>query len=330
MKKTFLLFAALYFSLSFLKGWGVAAFAQNLVPNPSFEDTIHCPIYNNIGVIQAKHWFGVYDSANEFYFNGCSTPLQWGVPQTGVYGFQYPQDGNAFAGLINGTVTNGNKNHRVYLETKLIDTLLKGKNYTVSFYASLMDSSYNRCSEMSVYFSPFEIIKHSDSVIQGVTSQINNNPITNPLNSTTLWILISDTFTAKGNEAWMIIGNFKDYLQTKVDTNIYGAWYLPNSFYYVDNVSVIENKKDGIQEIPKIKVNIFPNPTNDFINVRFSDNVQLPNKASIYNENGIEVWSKTNFTEKNLKIDFTTLPSGIYIFHLQNQTELITKKITKI
>ena len=77
-------------------------FGQNLVPNPSFEDTVHCPNANNTGTIQAKYWFGVYDSVFAYYFNACSSPQEFGVPLNQGTGFQYAKDGDAYAGIING------------------------------------------------------------------------------------------------------------------------------------------------------------------------------------------------------------------------------------
>ena len=47
------------------------SFAQvNLIPNPSFEDTLHCP--NTIfgfSIDNCEHWFVARNSPN--YFNGC-------------------------------------------------------------------------------------------------------------------------------------------------------------------------------------------------------------------------------------------------------------------
>jgi hypothetical protein len=71
MRNLILLF--FFFNVNFYSG-------QNLVPNPSFEDTVHCPNANNAGTIQAKYWFGVYDSVFAYYFNACSSPQEFGVP----------------------------------------------------------------------------------------------------------------------------------------------------------------------------------------------------------------------------------------------------------
>jgi hypothetical protein len=77
MKKPLLLFAALYFSLSFGEGWGEAAFAQtNLVPNPSFEDTVACPNPSPL-ITLARYWYDVgYSNNSGNYFNACSPPVE--------------------------------------------------------------------------------------------------------------------------------------------------------------------------------------------------------------------------------------------------------------
>lgn len=56
--------------------FSVCGYAQNLVPNPSFEDTLQCPNgdFNNI-----KFWINP-TSATPDIFNSCSTDGFTGVP----------------------------------------------------------------------------------------------------------------------------------------------------------------------------------------------------------------------------------------------------------
>lgn len=322
MKKILLILTLLLINLS--------AVAQiNLVPNPSFEDTVHCPVGQYSNIIQAKYWFGVFDSSAAYYFNACASTFGFGVPFCQGYGFQYAQHGDAYAGIINGSNFQFAKELRYYAQAKLIDTLSKGKNYNVSFYVSLMDSALERCSEMQAYLAPAAIFKNSDSTVINVFPQISNNSVSNPLISTTTWTLVSDTFTAKGNEAWIIIGNFKGFAQTICDTNPIGSQFFHGAAYYLDNVSVVENNLDGIESINVNRANVYPNPTNDFVTVRLTHWLTTPNEGSIINEQGYEVWNQRNIKEKEFRISLSKFPTGIYILQLKNQNNVITKKIIK-
>ncbi|PWH82907.1 S8 family serine peptidase [Brumimicrobium oceani] len=76
------------------------------------------------------------------------------------------------------------------------------------------------------------------------------------------------------------------------------------------------------------EVTVFPNPTNDVINVLFS------NKAhdfSIYDIMGrkIQNFNIENSSDKSLKVDVSTLPKGMYLFIFNKGESFITKKIIK-
>src|SRR5271157_5345469 len=98
MKKTFLhlSFIILQFTFCNLN----SLHAQNLVPNPSFEQYDTCP--NSSGQINyAKYWFQG-GPGNPDYFNICSSTLpypgnQFSVPQN-AWGYQFAYEGNAYCG----------------------------------------------------------------------------------------------------------------------------------------------------------------------------------------------------------------------------------------
>ena len=79
MKKTFTLILVLLSQVSF---------AQNLIPNPSFEDTVVCPLSAN-EVDKATYWSSFRDSPE--YFNYCSN-LQGGIVgiPNNFIGYQFP------------------------------------------------------------------------------------------------------------------------------------------------------------------------------------------------------------------------------------------------
>ncbi|MCE9539031.1 MAG: hypothetical protein K8R85_07425 [Bacteroidetes bacterium] len=89
--KKLLLFSLLIFSFTFLN-------AQNLVPNPSFEQYSSCP-NTECGISLAAGWYSAGYTPD--YYNSCgspSGPFEFGVPQNAV-GYQHPASGNAYVGI---------------------------------------------------------------------------------------------------------------------------------------------------------------------------------------------------------------------------------------
>src|SRR5688500_10548560 len=86
-----LIFILLLFTAS------MSAQGQNLVPNPSFEDTIACPDDFNQVTSACKDW-RAYTFGSPDYYNKCGTwPMS--LPLS-FSGFQQPVDGNAYIGFL--------------------------------------------------------------------------------------------------------------------------------------------------------------------------------------------------------------------------------------
>lgn len=66
----------------------------NLVPTPSFEDTVSCPSFIDNMLVQNWSSFG---NIPDYYF-GCSTTGM--IVPNAVFGFQYANIGKAFCGVI--------------------------------------------------------------------------------------------------------------------------------------------------------------------------------------------------------------------------------------
>ncbi len=209
--------------------------SQNLVPNPSFEDTIGCPnTFSQINL--APPWFNpalhpdVTPKPTPDYFNQCDTSNKFGIPDN-IFGYQYAKEGIAYAGIY--VLNLGFSNVREYIEVKLIDTLINSKKYYVSFYVNLAESSKYAMKNMGAYLSK-EIVIDSTALylpyIPQITNSLNNPPI-----SKTKWTLISGTFIASGGEKYITIGNFKDDTDTILVENNASV----HSYYYIDDVSVV-------------------------------------------------------------------------------------------
>jgi hypothetical protein len=227
-------------------------FAQNLVPNPSFEDTIQCPISGSL--LNTQQWS--IGGGTPDYYHSC-VPTQTGglssfnVPSN-TAGYQQAVSGNAYAGLITLSGPT-NYNLREYIQVKLTDTLKAGLCYTVAFYFS------------SANMDPNGNFTFANSVVKGLGIQFSDNPFTgsgagynlmpiNPnyyLEDTTLvnsldtvnWSLFSKEYTANGTELYITIGNYRTNNNTphfedgSVDTLWSGIY--PTAYNFIDDVSVM-------------------------------------------------------------------------------------------
>lgn len=222
-------------SLIVLSMFFSVARGQNLVPNSGFDTITTCVLTNNGDIIRAQPWFSPTANTPDLY-NACSTSVFFKTPQTGT-GWQMPLSGNGYAGIGTGGLLNDtNDNRREYIECKLKDTLIAGKQYCVEFYVSLADSSIWSMDQIGAYLSSTMVIDMSTIDNLSYQPQI-ESPTGFPISDTTTWVKISGILTAVGNETFITIGNFHTTSQTTSDS-LGGSWYW--AYYFIDDVSVIE------------------------------------------------------------------------------------------
>lgn len=132
--------------------------------------------------------------------------------------------------------------------------------------------------------------------------------------------------------------------QNIVFTRISYAYYVPNNdfpvFVYGEiianlsvagtlNLKLIWSKDSSFDNLAikdqtnKLKLNIYPNPANEFVNVNSSENAK---SILVFNTIGEIVFEKENPSE-NEKIDLTSFNSGIYFIQLKNEEGILTRKL---
>jgi OOP family OmpA-OmpF porin len=161
-----------------------------------------------------------------------------------VYGDQMALTGNNYAGLRWWSFQN--KQPRSYLQTKLKSTLKKDQRYCVKFYVSLGDLSKYATNEIGVYMSQMVINKNDDNNLS-YNAQVPHlrSQIYDDMHS---WQGVCGVYQAKGNEQYMIIGNF---VATEKTDNIKVRApkgetrpQIMHAYYYIDDVSVTPVKFD--------------------------------------------------------------------------------------
>ncbi|MGI8600232.1 MAG: hypothetical protein ACR2KB_13340, partial [Chitinophagaceae bacterium] len=129
---TKILFSVAVFLLPFFSDGQV-----NLVPNPSFEDTIACPDATDQMNRCADWWSaGMPNCSSPDYFHGCSTVNTISPPEV-AWGDQIPVTGNAYSFVINYFIFPNPCDGREYIQTQLTNTLVIGQKYYISFYVNL-------------------------------------------------------------------------------------------------------------------------------------------------------------------------------------------------
>jgi hypothetical protein len=128
---------------------GRGLYAQNLVPNPSFESYTTCP--TNFGqIVNSINWQAVISSPD--YFNSCSSYSNISVPANFFNSnFQSARTGNGYAGFI--TLGLYTYNTRENISVPLISSLVNGNNYLVKFYVAAAQAYKLASNNIALNFS---------------------------------------------------------------------------------------------------------------------------------------------------------------------------------
>jgi outer membrane protein OmpA-like peptidoglycan-associated protein len=228
--------------------------AQNLVPNPDFEEYEECPTRYTTWIKSNQYYILIpgwnYPTAGTpDYFNRCATSLECSIPEN-EFGISEPYSGDGYAGLF--AAGRATKTFREYIDCQLLEPLKKGQKYCVSFYYKLSSYSYYAVDNLGLYFLGHKMHKSTEDVLT-YKAQV-TNPDKNFLTNKSEWKELTAVYEATGNEYYLIIGNFDESLNdyTEADKSqipkhlLNVAEQYRTAYYFIDNVSVkpLTNCKD--------------------------------------------------------------------------------------
>ncbi|MFC0345611.1 T9SS type A sorting domain-containing protein [Epilithonimonas hispanica] len=95
------------------------------------------------------------------------------------------------------------------------------------------------------------------------------------------------------------------------------------SGFIVDNIIIKDMDQLSVSDINKTQVNIFPNPTSDFINIKSDEKIK---SVKLYNVSGSLVKTENN---EFSRINVSNLPKGNYLISIETDFGIETKKIIK-
>jgi gliding motility-associated-like protein len=235
------------------------SFSQiNLVPNPSFEDTLKC--FLQMGVSHAttsnkylKDWYTKTGTSPD-YFNVCANayayPQHSSVPSH-CFGNQLPRTGNAYVGIAiyDKMITTDSAHMYVeYTSVKLKSSLKANQCYYGEFFANLGEVSGLVSNQIGFYLTQDTFKTAIGSFTNTIQPQIQwdtTQYFTDSLN----WVKISGFFIAQGIEEHLTIGNFKDGVITKKTNSnsnylrpppCSGTTTMSASYIHIDDVALYE------------------------------------------------------------------------------------------
>lgn len=306
----------------------ISSYAQNIVPNPSFEIYSLCPDTPN-QINRATGWSSYRETPD--YYNSCATPgtTQY-VPMT-WYGYQQASSGNAYAGIgCHGSQGGADTIFREYIGAQLSTMLTIGQTYYVSFKVNLGDNNTLCASNnLGIVFSTIPYSRTNPAPIQNFAHVYTTAIITDTAN----WTTISGSIIADSAYQYIIIGNFFDNQQTSVNV-LNSTTYPCGSYYFIDDICVSTDALTcGITAINETEngeesIYVFPNPTSGNATIRYTlPQGETKGEIIIYDIAGAEV-ERILVTNGNSKIvlDNFALQAGTYFYQLSTSKGIIGAK----
>lgn len=233
--------------------------SQNLVKNPSFENTINsCNTQQERFSTDLLNWNnGDTNPLND----SCSTPDLFSICNDSILGivpnplnmpnsalgYQYARSGVKMAGIITyNQAPNSNcvqligLDWREYIQGELITPLVAEQKYKVSFYVSLANKAEWASNNIGVYFSNNGYYRDACALgsLINITPHLNYN--STPILDTANWVYLEWEYIASGGENFIMIGNFLNSLNTQITCNNTAfSHQFPYAYYFIDDVSVV-------------------------------------------------------------------------------------------
>lgn len=212
---------------------------QNLIKNPGFEDYYKCPehdLRNNI-----KNYSFIHDwTGNADYENTCGTFHHVPHGGSGHVSVCLFTDFQAYSGYIAG----------------VIDTpLIQGNTYYFEMYVCLDSYFKYRWAIDAICISFSESNKPLDSIINVDI----RNPMGKIISDTINWTKVSGYYQAKGNEKYVLIGNFCSRKQVNKSSELLYRSKIKrsilqsnksfnNAIYLIDDVLLVAVEEEEVPD----------------------------------------------------------------------------------
>jgi len=291
-------------------------FAQNYVPNPSFDEMKgKKPKLDPWRKVNTVDYF--INSDNK------SSRKRYNTRDDKNYTLRKPHSGSGYVGIRTWP------KYREYIQVELIDTLSRKKKYYFEMFIALSPycSCYIKSFAASFYAKrPSYTSGNSIKTYPAQLMYINHKGIRDNKD----WVKISGVYKAIGGERYLTIGNFSEQFKLKRKTPfIFSFFKKREAYYYVDDVSLYPLDENGeIQYVAPIIDTI------DSINQVTTDSLSLIDKINadsnkyvvFFNENSSkiteEAYSTLGEVVKHLYVN-KDFHLKLFCFHKENENETI-------
>lgn len=207
------------------------AVAQNLIPNPGFEDYIGDCTFG-VGMDDVEHW-SFPDCANPgAYYHSCNNigAPNGGVP-VNIQGVEQPHSGSAYAGIAPFVTLAQNGTVHSYASVDFLSPLVAGEDYCLRFFISRADSSRYAVGTLHAFlwYSLPSICNYNDTAWDTYAAATFDISSVGPDG----WYPMEAQFTANGAEANLTMGTF--LFGAEFDTTYLGPLPINNALYYFDD-----------------------------------------------------------------------------------------------
>ncbi|MCW5898655.1 MAG: T9SS type A sorting domain-containing protein [Flavobacteriales bacterium] len=294
--------------------------AQNLVPNPSFEEADTCLILNTYYYPETGplHWFTGGGSTD--HFQSCLPFGAFnGVPLNAAT-FQYPYEGEAYAGMI---TYNEQFGVREYWMVELTSPLVVGQTYYASFYANAAFRNDGQSNQAWVASSGvgmlFTMEPRQYEAGDPLPTPVNHAHIQHAgiLADTAEWTLVSGNFVSDSAYRYVMLGNHFDNANTDTlhleHLTIQGRGYT-----VIDKVCVSPDPDGcpmalGVPETVQDGVVLFPNPA---FGVVCMSGLSQCTQVAIYDSLGRQLWTG-NAVAGTWRMDVGAWARGAYLLCME-------------
>lgn len=300
--------------------------AQNLVPNPSFEDAVGCPTTGG-QVYLANHWYVAEQTPD--YFNACCTLPALGVPSN-VFGTRNAATGVAYIGLFTYStimpVDTPPPHYREKIGVALESPLIIGTKYYCSFKVSATSSHVQFVNGASnrtgILFSTVQYTTE-DFTTAFNHCQISSDEI---VSDTTGWVKVQGSFVADSAYGFLSLGNFFDNSNTDTVRFWFGnGGNHVQAYQFIDDVcvsadSLTRDVAVSVSHQPVSAAFVYPNPASGVLYV------QSPGKTVYAIVDVLGRKAMEGFFENSAQIDVAPLPAGIYIVSFTSGNKTVRYK----
>ena len=288
--------------------------AQNLVHNPSFEQSTACP--TDTGQISfASEWFPAGGGVD--YYDSCCNDCLVDVPLNHK-GYQpaYP-GGHAYAGIY--LYREYFPNYRSYIQG-ILDPLTIGHWYRIRIHLSGSSQAQYECRSPGAFFYINQTIPTTNQVLP-FTPQFDYNLQIG--DDTTNWFVPNSIFYADSAYNKVLIGNFRDDAHSYIDHVYFNYPLTPEAhvaYTYIDEISVVDITASYLAGLEKEQqtVTASPNPFTERTTLSFANPQQQAHTLTLYNMQGIRVRQISNLTGNEVVVKRDNLPAGYYFYRLSN------------